>query len=338
VIHARLYDADGRDREIDLEPGIADRIKDRQLMWIDLEGRDPAELETLASAVGIGSHLRGRLAKDRGRADLTQYADHIHLVLETMEAGSSHDKAAGSGHDRAAGWGQDDREPERRELDLVAGHNWVVTVHDGARPVLARMADLTRGDTHFGALDAAGFLAAIVDEVLAGYLELAEAIEREIDRLDERALRSRPSDDILARIVKLRRRIGTIRRTLTPHRLAFAALARPEMELHEELGQPWPGLSDRLDRAIDAIENLRDLLLGTYDIHMGRAAQDANEIMKRLTLLSAVLLPAVVLAGIMGMNFQVGFFENSANFWVVVGAMAVFGVGLLAAARWRGWL
>ena len=331
MIHARLYDADGRDRKVDLEPGIADRIKDRQLLWIDVDGRDPADLEIVASSVGIESHLASRLARERGRADLTQYEHHIHLVLETMEAAEPAD--AGTG-----GSDLDDPEPMRRELDVVAGHNWVVTVHDGARPVLDRIADLTRGDTHFGALDAAGFLAAIVDEVLAGYLELAEAIEQEIDRLDERALRSKPRDDVLARIVRLRRRIGTIRRTLTPHRLAFAALARPEMELHEELGRPWPGLSDRLDRAIEAIENLRDLLLGTYDIHMGRAAHEANEVMKRLTLLSAVLLPAVVLAGVMGMNFKVEFFENSANFWIVVGAMAVFGASLLGAARWRGWL
>ena len=328
MIRARLYDADGRDRDIDLEPGRADRIKDRQLLWIDVEGRDQADLETLTSAVGIGRHLAGRLAEERGRADLTQYSHHVHLVLETMEAAARRDEAPNGG----------DADPERRELDVVAGHNWVVTVHSGPTPVLDRLDDLTRGDTHFGALDAAGFIAAIVDEALAGYLELAEEIEREIDRLDERALRTRPHDDVLARIVKLRRRIGVIRRTLTPHRLAFAALARPEMELHEELGRPWPGLSDRLQRTIDAVENLRDLLLGTYDIHMGRAAQDANEIMKRLTLLSAVLLPAVVLAGIMGMNFQVDFFEDTANFWVVVGAMAIFGVSLLAAARWRGWL
>ena len=60
------------------------------------------------------------------------------------------------------------------------------------------------------------------------------------------------------------------------------------MELHEELGQPWPGLTDRLDRALEAVENLRELLLGTFDIHMGRAAQDANDVMKALTLLSAV--------------------------------------------------
>ena len=107
----------------------------------------------------------------------------------------------------------------------------------------------------------------------------------------------------------MRRRIGLIRRTLAPHRVAFAALARPDMALHEELGEPWPGLTDRLDRALDAVENLRDLLLGTFEIYMGRTAQDANDTMKVLTLLSAVLLPGVVLAGVMGMNFKLSFFD-----------------------------
>jgi Mg2+ and Co2+ transporter CorA len=228
--------------------------------------------------------------------------------------------------------------PERREIDLVAGRNWVVTVHDGPVAALDRIEAISEGETRFGELDAGAFLAAVIDEVLDGYLALAEAIERQIDQLDERALRMRPHDDVLARIVALRRRISTIRRTLTPHRVAFSALSRPDMRLHEELGQPWTGLTDRLDRAIDAIENLRELLLGTYDIHMGRAAQDANEVMKRLTLLSAVLLPAVVLAGIMGMNFPLEFFEDTRNFTLVIGAMGVFGLTLLIAARWRGWL
>src|SRR5207342_226177 len=99
-------------------------------------------------------------------------------------------------------------------------------------------------------------------------------------RLDERALRGRGDTEILGQIVRMRRRIGLIRRTLAPHRVAFAALGRPEMSLHEELGEPWPGLTDRLERAIDAVENLRELLLGTFDIYMGRTAQNANETMK----------------------------------------------------------
>jgi Mg2+ and Co2+ transporter CorA len=274
--------------------------------------------------VGLDPRLVARLTEDSPAPNLTQYPDHLHLVIAALDLPGSSPAGAPA--------------PEPARLDLVAGRNWVLTVHTDPLPALDRVIDLTEGETRFGALDAAGFVAAIVDEVLAGYLALAASIEEEIDRLDERALRTRPGDDLLARIVAIRRRIGAIRRTLIPHRLAFAALARPEMELHEELGRPWPGLNEQLDRAIDAVENLRDLLLGTYDIHMGRAAQDANEVMKRLTLLSAVLLPAVVLAGIMGMNFSMAFFEDAANFWVVIAVMGGFAVTLLAIARWRSWL
>lgn len=309
-----------------MAPDLASGLADRQLLWIDLLGRDADDLAGVAGAVGIDDSLVAKLTSERGRADLTQYADHIHLILESMEAPVSR-----------AGQGPHVETLKVLEIDLVAGRNWVVTVHAERVPALERIDDLTAGETRFGALEAAGFLAAIVDEVIAGYLGLAEAIEREIDTLDERALRLRPRDDVLAEIVRLRRRIASIRRTLTPHRLAFAALARPEMELHEELGRPWPGLNDKVDRAIDSIENLRDLLLGTYDIHMGRSAQHANEIMKRLTLLSAVLLPSVVVAGIMGMNYQMPFFDDTSNFRLVVGAMVVFGVSLLAVSRWRHW-
>ena len=71
---------------------------------------------------------------------------------------------------------------------------------------------------------------------------------------------------------------------------------------------------------------------------MGRAAQRANDVMKALTVVSAVFLPAIVLAGIMGMNFQIAFFDTAPNFYLVVGAMILFGVLFLVFARLRSWI
>jgi magnesium transporter len=324
-VRARLYDADGRDREIELEPGMAARVGAKQLLWIDVQGRGPSDLDAIGSAVGLDARSLDRLAKPPERADLTLYPEHIHLVLQVTEPPADDGRLDGA-------------PVVRHPVDIVAGRDWVVTIHDGPLAALARFDATTEGETRLGALDAASFVAAVADEVLADYLELVEDIEREIDHLDERALRHRGDSDILGQVVRMRRRIGLIRRTLAPHRVAFAALARPDMALHEELGEPWPGLSDRLDRALDAVENLRELLLGTFDIYMGRTAQDANDTMKVLTLLSAVLLPGVVLAGVMGMNFQMPFFDATDNFWIVIGAMVAFGAVILGVARWRDWL
>jgi uncharacterized membrane protein YfcA len=51
--------------------------------------------------------------------------------------------------------------------------------------------------------------------------------------------------------------------------------------------------------------------------------------MKVLTLVSVILLPATVLGGIMGMNFQVGLFDQAWVFWVVIAAMLGIAVVVL---------
>jgi magnesium transporter len=71
---------------------------------------------------------------------------------------------------------------------------------------------------------------------------------------------------------------------------------------------------------------------------MTEIAQDTNDIMKRLTLASVLLLPAVLLAGIMGMNFKVGLFEDPSMFWVTVFLMGFLAVCTLIYARFRKWL
>ena len=133
--------------------------------------------------------------------------------------------------------------PVRRWLDLIAGAEWVVTVHDGPLPAIDRLTEGMEGETRLGALESADFMASIVDSVIVGYYHTVEAFEREIDRLDEIALRGRPQDDVLGRLVDLRRRIGTVRQTLAPQREAFAPLARPDLAVTRSSAGRGPSCS-----------------------------------------------------------------------------------------------
>jgi magnesium transporter len=123
-----------------------------------------------------------------------------------------------------------------------------------------------------------------------------------------------------------------------PQRETLGALTRPDFELHDELGKAWPALVDRLERTIEGVERARGLLIGSSDIYMGRVAQRSNEVVKRLTVVSTVLLPAIVVAGALGMNFSPPFFDDPNNFWVAVGAMAGMSALILIAARIRHWI
>jgi magnesium transporter len=60
--------------------------------------------------------------------------------------------------------------------------------------------------------------------------------------------------------------------------------------------------------------------------------------MKVLTLVTVILLPATVLGGIMGMNFQVGLFDLAWVFWIVIAAMLGIAVVVLSFARARDWI
>ena len=69
-----------------------------------------------------------------------------------------------------------------------------------------------------------------------------------------------------------------------------------------------------------------------------QTAQRTNNVMRVLTVISSILLPAVVIAGIMGMNFKAPIFDDPANFYLVLVATAVLAISILAIARWRRWI
>ncbi len=135
--------------------------------------------------------------------------------------------------------------------------------------------------------------------------------------------------------------IARARRIAALHTDVYAEIARPDfLPRLDEADRAMLALAlERLEKAIAAIANAREMLIGTFDVHMTRTAQRTNDIMRVLTWTSVILLPAVVVAGIMGMNFQVPRSSSSPElFWVVIGFMVTTAVVTLVIARWRGWL
>ena len=61
----------------------------------------------------------------------------------------------------------------------------------------------------------------------------------------------------------------------------------------------------------------REAIVGSFDVLIARGGHRTNEIMKVLTLTSVILLPGALIAGVMGMNFKVGLFDEpcSSGWW-----------------------
>jgi magnesium transporter len=317
-IRSLLSAADGSDREVDLREKPVGRIPDDQLLWIDVSGDEERDLEILRDALGFDETVLEALGADLRLPDASVLGHGVHQLTLL--------------------WLDDEGIDEPVPIQVVAGDGWVITRHGRPLDRLDRQREKITDQREIGSLRPVEFVAAILDWHVDGFFEVAEHLERAVDRLDEEALGT--DRDLLGRLVAMRQRIARARRIASLHTDVYAEIARPDFLAHFEdadnllLSQA----TQRLERAIAAIANGREMLIGTFDVYMTRTAQRTNDIVRVLTWTSVILLPAVVLAGIMGMNFKVEIFEHAQLFWGVIGFMIATAVVTLLIARWRGWL
>jgi magnesium transporter len=316
-IEALLSRSDGSDEPIDLRRWQSRRIARDELLWIDAESPNADEVTLVAAAVGLSESAGRSLETDRDRPSARVLEDAVEVVVLALANDDGDEPVA---------------------LHIILGDEWVITRHDAPLGFLDEHRDRIRDQRDVGRLTPVQFLVSVLDWHIDRFLHSAEELERGVEELDDAALRR--DEDLLSSLVRMRRRIARVRRILGMHREVFAEMIRPDFIADMEQGdaEALAHVNGRLERAIQALAQVREMLMGTFDIHMTRTAQRTNNIMRVLTLASVVLLPSVVLAGIMGMNFKVGLFDEPNLFWVVVAGMVVMAAGALATARWRGWL
>jgi Mg2+ and Co2+ transporter CorA len=217
-----------------------------------------------------------------------------------------------------------------------------VTAHEAEIEVLEEFREHAEGGGQIGQLDSPSFIAAVVEWVVTSYFRAFEEVESELEELDAKVMSDIPKNvsEELRRLVELRRSIGTLRRALSPHREVIVALAHPELDVlsSETSAERFAALENRVVQAVDAAREAKDSTRGSFDLLVARIGQRTNDIVKLLTLATVILLPASVLAGVMGMNFKLGFFDLMWMFWVVIGAMLGIAVLVLAVARSRRWI
>lgn len=316
-IRTLLARADGSDADIDIAEVKARRVKDDELVWVDLERPSTEELDAVREALRLGDDTASAIGAEPTEPVARVLDDGVEVVVLALD---------------------DELDADPAPLRVVIGAGWVLTQHEMTIRFLDEHRDAIQDQREVGRLTPVEFLASVLDWHVDAFFHAAEQLEREVDELDDAALRT--DRDLLARLVAMRRRIARVRRTIAAHTDIAAELARPDFmpESARHGLEPLTAVAGRLSRAADAVSNAREMLIGTFDLHMTRTAQRTNDTMRLLTLASVILLPSVVLAGIMGMNFKVGLFDEPNLFYVVVGVMVVMAVVTLAVARWRKWV
>jgi Mg2+ and Co2+ transporter CorA len=87
---------------------------------------------------------------------------------------------------------------------------------------------------------------------------------------------------------------------------------------------------EHIERVVHHVRQLEQNAETAVQIHFNAQSHRTNEIMRTLTVLTAVFLPLNLIAGIFGMNFEfIPLLHRSNGFWLAMGAMGLIAVGLV---------
>lgn len=210
-----------------------------------------------------------------------------------------------------------------------------IVVADTTKPDVA--AALRRAQLECQQASPARLLYLVFDSIVDSYFPAIDALDDEIDALEDRVVA--PARDLLTDIFAVKRRLVDARRLLVSTRDASMHLQRDGgIPLNSEHQLYLRDLYDHISRLLDTVETQRDLLNNALDIYLSSIANRTNEVMKVLTVLSTIALPALVMTGVYGMNVKgLPFINSNYAAEAVAGLTLLLTVGLLGLLRYLRW-
>lgn len=289
-------------------------------VWIDLADEAETTIRGQAEALNVDPAIVLAAVEGGTRLpDLEEHSDYLQIVQNGFVTGAGERLIVAN-------------------VDVVVGENYVLTVHRG---------DIAVVDWAFERIAEGALLPHRSPTGLLGYLallssrrfaQLLSELEEQIDALEELALAADPR--AITEAHALRRDIILMRRALRPQRQVYEELFVSEHPLIDERDRRlFQRVGSTQAHSLESLDAAMQLLGSMLETHRSATADQTNEIVRVLTVFSAVMLPLGLIAGIWGMNFErIPAAAQDWGFWVVLGLMAAIASGLWIYFARRGFV
>lgn len=180
---------------------------------------------------------------------------------------------------------------------------------------------------------------ALIDAVVDSYFSFLESYDAYIDGLEDKVQLNPTQEDVVL-ILRLKKQLLFLRRTITPLREAISFMQNTDSNLLDPgTIKYFSDVHDHLLYVIDSIESNRSLLDGLMDSFMSNMSNRMNQVMKILTIIATIFIPLTFIAGIYGMNFtHMPELAWKYSYPVLLASMGVIFVGMLIFFRKSKWL
>lgn len=292
VVDCAVY-VDGH-RQPPVEPHHALRTAvDRGgFVWLGLYAPTAEELGEIAAHYRLHPLAVEDAVYAHQRPKLERYDDVLFMVLTTARY-VEHDRLTATSEVVATG-----------EVMVFVGPHYVITVRHGEHGGLADLRRSLESQPDMLCHGPASVLYAVADSVVDAFVDVATAVEEDVEELEASVFSPERTDDI-GRLYQLKRELLSLRRAVSPLEVPLEKLAERQIEtVPEAMRSYFRDVEDHAIRVRDQVGALDELLTSILQASLARTSMADNEDMRRISAWAGIIAVPTAIAGIYGMNFE----------------------------------
>jgi magnesium transporter len=268
-----------------LRPDVQ-RLEAYGLTWLNIEG--PTETETAWLAENYDFHaldIEDVLSRRRQRAKIDEYDEYLFIVLHFPRF----DKRTGR--------------LQAAELNVFVAEDLVITLpNEPLKPLSALWSRCQEARETYMSKGSGYLLYEIVDTMFDYCFPILDKIGFKLDSIEDALFEGR-SAEIVRDISNVKQEIINYRKIIKPQRPTLRLLERSNQRFApQDLDIYFDDIVDKNERIWDLLENYKEVAEALESTNESVITHRQNDLIRVLTILSAVLLPLTLIASFYGMN------------------------------------
>ena len=284
VMGCAAYEGGKRVADLDFDHLEEFKCKTGGFIWIGLHEPTQEALQRVQQRFGLHDLAIEDAHRAHQRPKVEVYGDSLFVVLRTAQLV--------------------DKRIQFGETHVFVGKDYVVSIRHGSSASYREVRTRCESTPRLLKLGTDFVLYAIMDFVVDNYFPVVDALEEEVESLEEHVFNDDFDQETVEHIYRLKRDLLSLRRAVAPVVEMSNRLTRFDMPLIDKHAYPY--FRDIHDHAVlvnDSVDYLRELLNSALEVDLLLASVGQSEVTKKLASWAAILAVPTAVAGIYGMNF-----------------------------------
>lgn len=300
------------------------RYRYRDIVWVDMESPTHEEVRAIMDEFDIHPVVADELLSSSLRPKVDHHENFIYLILHFPVLRHTH-------------------KGRTQEVDFVIGKKFLITVHYELLDPLHKFSKVFEVNSILDKSEIgehAGFLFFYMIRKLYGSLmhELS-VVGENLRRIEEHIFNGRERE-MVVELSMNHRDVLEFHRALRLHRGVLSSLA---IACEEFFGAGFKHYTENIlgeyFKVNELLEDQKEILEELRTTNDSLLSTKTNEVIKLLTVVSFLMLPATLIGQIFGMNNEhMPIVGHPYDFWIIVGVMFTVGLVTFSVFRIKKWL